>query len=97
MNQLQLDIQPGARRRDPVTSHAAASSAKELQAQHHQVILGCLKIFGPQSKDAIAAHTKLDPVQICRRLPELQRLGLAHPTGRTCLSLSGRAEREWSV
>lgn len=37
----------------------------------------------------------LDGVAIARRLPELQRQGLAIPTGRTVPSNTGRAEREW--
>lgn len=95
--QLAFDLgdTPRARRLDPSTSHQAAAAAVELSARHRQIILDCLKKRGPAGKDAIAAHTRLDGVAIARRLPELQRQGLAEPTGKTVMSTSGRAEREW--
>jgi hypothetical protein len=97
--QLSLDIgeAPRARRHDPATSHAAAESAVELSARHRQIILACLKKHGPMGKDAVAARTRLDGVQVCRRLSEMQRLGQAEPTGKTVSSTSGRAEREWTA
>lgn len=102
MNQLTFDMAaadcpPGARVRDPQTSKDAATAARQLQADHHQRIAACLAKHGALSKDAIAKHTGLTGVQVCRRLGEMERLELAHPTGRTCVSLAGRAEREWSV
>lgn len=97
---MQLDIPfpdapPMARRKDPATSHAAAAAAKQLQADHQEVILAALKKYGPMGKDAIAARTRLDGVQVCRRLVELERKGLIELTGREVLSTSGRNEREW--
>jgi len=103
VNQMTLDlpapdrVQPGARVRDPITSKLAAAAAKQLQADHHQRIAACLAAHGAMSKDAIAKQTGLSGVQVCRRLSEMERLGLAAPTGRTCLSLAGRQEREWGV
>lgn len=91
------DCPPMARARDPITSQLAAAAARQLQADHHQRIAACLAKHGALSKDAIAKHTGLTGVQVCRRLGEMQRLDLAHPTGRTCLSLAGRQEREWGV
>lgn len=84
-----------ARARDPVTSHLAAESAKDLAARHHRLILACLEQHGALGKDGIAARTRLDGVQTCRRLTELQRAGLIALTGRTVQSTAGRAEREW--
>jgi len=97
---LQLSIfdfeqAPMARSSDPATSHAAAASAKELQGQHHRLILACLEQHGALGKDGIAARTRLDGVQTCRRLTELARSGLIAETGRTVPSTAGRAEREW--
>jgi hypothetical protein len=86
---------PLARSDDPATSHAAAASAKELQARHHRIILGALEQHGPCGKDRLAALTALTGVQICRRLGELERVGKAEPTGRNVTSTAGRAEREW--
>lgn len=88
---------PVARRADPGTSHAAAKSAVDLAKAHHGVILACLKAHGPLGKDGIAARTRLDGVQVCRRLVELERAGLAQQTGRTVASTAGRQEREWSA
>ena len=92
-----LDPAPMARRHDPETSHAAAESAKDLQARHHRIIVDALKRHGPCGKDRLAALTSLTGVQICRRLTELERLGLASPTGKTVTSTAGRAEREWGI
>lgn len=94
--QMAFDLEePRARSTDPHTSHAAASSAKELQARHHVLILECLRRYGPLGKDGIAARTRLDGVQTCRRLTELARTGQIRETGRTVLSTAGRQEREW--
>ncbi len=97
MNQLTLMLdEPRARSRDPITSKLAASSAKDLQRAHCDEILAALRA-GPRGKSAIAASTRLDHVQVCRRLPEMERAGLVAPTGRTVMSTAGRAEREWAV
>lgn len=93
---LLLD-EPRARSRDPETSKLAALAARELQAAHCDEILACLRKHGALGKDGIAARTKLDGVQVCRRLVELERAGLAAQTGRTVLSTSGRHEREWEA
>jgi predicted ArsR family transcriptional regulator len=90
-----LDSAPQARRSDPVTSHDAAASAKDLQARHHRLIVACLKTHGPLGKDGIAARTSITGVAVCRRLSELEQGGLIAPTGRTVKSTAGRAEREW--
>jgi hypothetical protein len=90
-------LEPQARRSDPPTSHQAAASARELQAQHHQVIVACLKRHGALGKDGIAARTGLTGVAVARRTAELQRAGLIQPTGKTVLSTAGRPEREWKA
>jgi hypothetical protein len=93
--QLPLFDLPQARRSDPPTSHQAAASARELQAQHHRVIVACLKRHGPLGKDGIAARTGLTGVAVARRTAELERAGFIQPTGKTVLSTAGRHEREW--
>lgn len=87
---------PGARKRDPATSHAAAASAASLSSEHHAAILVALA-RGPLGKDGIASSARLTGVQVCRRLPELTLMGMVEPTGRTVLSDSGRAEREFRL
>jgi predicted ArsR family transcriptional regulator len=97
--QLSIDfnapVYPVARRTNPHTSHAAAHLAKALAQDHQRTILACLEAHGPLGKDGIGARTQLTGHQVGKRLPELQRLGLVQPTGRTVASESGRQEREW--
>ncbi len=101
MNQMQLPMAfgtpPAARRRDPATSHVAAATARELQREHHSIILAALERYGAMSKTGIAARTRLDAVQVCRRLSELQRIDLIELTGATTPSTSGRPERVWRL
>lgn len=97
--QLAIDFPdvPRARRSDPVTSHQAADSAKELRQRHHKLILAALREHGALGKDGIGARTSLTGVQVCRRLDELHDLKLIRLTGKTVLSTAGRNEREWEA
>lgn len=82
MDQLGLDLappEPRARRRDPSTSHAAAKKAASVAPNHRNLIMA--KLTHPMDAYDIAAATGLSQVQVCRRLPELDAMGLAHPTG----------------
>ena len=88
---------PMARRSDPETSHIAAANAKQLQAQHHGIIVAALERHGSLGKDGIAARTGLTGVAVARRTAELLRAGLIRPTGKTVLSTAGRPEREWEA
>ena len=86
-----------ARNTDPLTSWAAADSAKDLAAQHATVIIAALCKYGAMGKDGIALITGLDGNQVARRLSELERNHEILLTGRNVQSKSGRAEREWKV
>jgi len=86
-----------ARTNDPLTSHQAAESVKDVATVHMDVIHACLKRFGPLGKDGIAERTGLTNSQVARRLPELQKLGMVALTGKTVRSSSGRQEREWII
>ena len=98
MNQLTLTFEhTHARRTDPITSHMAAARAVRFAGGHAATILTCLQDFGPATADEIAKRTHLNSVQICRRLPELEKVGDAMPTGRMRLSPSGCSEREWKA
>jgi predicted ArsR family transcriptional regulator len=88
---------PLARRSDPGTSKAAAESAQQLAQRHQGLILACLREHGALGKDGIGARTALTGVQVCRRLVELERLGLVRQTGKTVASTAGRQEREWEA
>ena len=85
-----------ARNTDPSTSHMAAASVKESAQIHHAQVVDCLKRFGPLGKDGIARHATLESMQVARRLPELEKMGLVVQTGRLVTSKSGRKEREWA-
>ncbi len=84
---------PAARRTDPATSHAAAHSVRSIASEHHTRIIGAL--YTPATATEIAAATGLTMVQVCRRLPEMEALGIARPTGKTRATASGRQSREW--
>ncbi len=84
-----------ARSTDPITSHQAADSIKDIANQHMDIIVKCLKEHGPLGKDGIAKQTGLQPTQVSRRLKEMQELGLIELTGKQVTSNSGRGEREW--
>jgi predicted ArsR family transcriptional regulator len=93
---LTLD-EPRARRRDPSTSKQAAFRAREFQATHAERVLASLKKHGPMTVDEIANLSGLNTQQINKRLPELQRIGAAAPTGHERPSASGRLERVWAA
>jgi predicted ArsR family transcriptional regulator len=84
-----------ARATDAITSFQAADSIKDVAKMHQEVIVACLKRFGPLGKDGIAKQTGLESNQVARRLKELQTLDLIELTGGTVQSFSGRSEREW--
>lgn len=90
-----IPLRPLARATDPATSHAAASRAKNLAADHHAKILDAL-----DKRDGtiyeIATATGLTHVQVARRMPELDEMGQAAPTDETRLSPSGRGCRVWA-
>ena len=87
-----------ARTTDPTTSHEAADAVKESTVQQHYArIVQVLKENGPMGKDSIALCSHLDPNQVARRLPEMQRKGIVYLTGNVVESLSGRKEREWGA
>jgi hypothetical protein len=85
-----------SRANDAITSFKSAASAKDLAIQHQEVIVACLKRFGPLGKDGIASHTGLQSNQVARRLKELQTLGFIQLTGKEVMSDSLRKEREWA-
>ena len=82
MNQLTLVLPfPATRRRDPATSHAAAAKAAAVAPSHRNIIADCLREHGPLTVKQIAERTGLTQYAASKRLPELERLGLAEPTG----------------
>jgi hypothetical protein len=86
-----------ARRKDPETSKAAASSIGNFADNHCRLIYEAIRQFGPMGKTRIAQKAGIDHVAVGKRLPDLQRCGVAHPTDKTEKSGSGRQERIWAL
>lgn len=86
-----------SRRSDPVTSHLAAARVGEFSSAHCQLICDALSECGPMTCDEIAGHTGLLGHQVNKRVTDLQRKGMAEPTGELRLSGSGRQARVWRV
>lgn len=84
-----------ARTLDPTTSHQAAEQIKESAPIHMQKIHDCLHEFGPMGKDQISFILHMNPNQVSRRLPEMEKMKLVELTGKTVKSMSDRQEREW--
>lgn len=84
-----------ARRCDPSTSKEAARRAGAFAPSHRAQVLGALRRFGSAGAEQLAAATRLEAYSVRKRLPELAAAGLAAPTDRTRLTVSGRAERVW--
>jgi len=61
--------------------------------EHHAVILGVLREFGPLTIHEIAMFCPLTATQIARRMPEMERQ--AEPTGEERKSPWGRSCRVW--
>lgn len=87
-----------ARKTDPTTSHMAAERVREFSATHQGDILRILSLKGPMTVDQIAHESGLQSQAVNKRLPELQRQGLAMPiSGMLRPSSSGRMARVWSA
>lgn len=88
---------PRARTTDPETSHAAARSMTGTASEHRERILGVLEVHGDLTSEQIGEHCGMSSVQVCRRMKELERLGLAEPTSEQRRTQSGRMARVWRV
>jgi predicted ArsR family transcriptional regulator len=97
MQQLTIDFAHRlARSVDPATSKKAAARVKDFSSTF------CAKIYEELKKrdgtfEELAARTGLRPDQVWRRLPDLQKMGLAIPTNQERAGQSGRAQRVWAV
>ena len=92
-----------ARRRDPITSHAAADRLTAA-AHHHALIVLALKDHGPMTIDEIGALriAGIDKIEAARRLPELAsmrvvRVVTADGSDVTRPGSSGRMQRVWEA
>lgn len=94
---FELPHAPRARSTDPATSHAAADAVRQFGAGQCRTVLLSLLETGPGTIDEIALRTGLTPVQVARRLPDLQLGRRARPTDRTRPGAGGRAQRVWEA
>lgn len=94
MNQLQLSFAAYklARKFDPETSLIAAKKVNKFGSGHCRKILDAL--IYPMTAHELESFTELSNVQICRRLSDLEKAGLAEPTG-DIRKLAERQERVW--
>lgn len=88
------DEHPRARNSDPCTSHAAARNTERFAKTHAGRILADLVARGPATVDQLSERVGLQSQQINKRLPELERDGLAYPEG-VRRSHAGNLERIW--
>ena len=86
-----------SRKLDPITSHLSAEQAQPLAQNHAEMIYKCLLEHGATGKDGIAKLTGLNPNQVARRLPEMEKMGIVQQTGQLVMSEAKRKEREWSL
>ncbi|MCX8018852.1 MAG: hypothetical protein N2690_13305 [Rhodocyclaceae bacterium] len=84
-----------ARPTDPWTSHEAAARAAEFAPTQRNRILGMQRLYGPLTPEEISNLLGFEPYAIRKRLPELQKAGLAMPTGEVKPTRSGRHQRVW--
>lgn len=85
-----------ARKLDPATSHEAAGRVHEFSGDHQSRVLAAL-MFGELGAEQIARATGLDAYSVRKRLPELEAMKLAQPTGDTRRTSTGRSERIWRL
>ena len=98
MGQIDLeDILARARRSDPSTSKQAAERGDGIAKDHARRIVEWLGANGPATKDGIAAGLSLDPVQVARRMRDLERAGLVRDTGQTAPLKTGRKGILWGA
>ncbi len=95
-NSILQHMFPRARNNDPITS-VEASDKVDFSGEHYDIILECLKKYGPLGKDGIALRTFLEGSQVARRLSEMARLDFIELTGNYVKSNSNRNEREWRI
>ncbi len=86
-----------ARNTDPETSHEAAARVREFAHGQCAEILNLLRKYGPMSPEQIAAHMAIDAYSVRKRTADLERAGVACPTGVTVPTVSGRRQRVWQA
>ena len=95
---MHIETRKLARKSDPHTSHLAASQVAQFSSAHYDAIITAMrKIRRPAGAHEIANRSKLTQVQVCKRLPELERMGFIEATELTRKTETGRSERLWRL
>lgn len=96
-NVTTIDPRTLSHRHDPETSQIAAQRHVDSKANEHQRehVLACLrKYFGCTSSE-LAQHFSLDRFMVARRLPDLEKLGLAYKGNKRICAVSGSLCVTW--
>tara|TARA_B110000503_G_scaffold78418_1_gene120518 strand:- start:213 stop:515 length:303 start_codon:yes stop_codon:yes gene_type:complete len=95
MQQELFDKKPvRARLLDPSTSHEAAQRVGEFSAKMYKKIYAEL-LKGEGTYEELAERMEFKRDQLCKRLPEMERIGIVALTGEKRTGSSGRLQRVW--
>ncbi len=98
MTHLSLVVPPpAARKKDPKTSKDAAASMRRAASAQCAAVLNALRDLGEAGAEQVGRRIELDAYAVRKRLPELEKAGLAAPTNGSRVTASGRSERIWRV
>lgn len=92
-----------ARKKDPSTSQRSAARVVEFEGSHYDQIIDAMGRHREMGAEQIASFTGIDPYQVRKRLPELQKRNVvrvvlnADGTAKDRETVSGRYERLWEL
>lgn len=94
---IEFDAPPRARRKDPPQSHEAARRAELFATSHAERIVCALRARGPSTAHELEPHTRLNYVQIDRRMHELVKAGAVKRTPLTRPTPTGGKAQVWEL
>jgi hypothetical protein len=94
---IEFDAPPRARKTDPATSHEAARRAELFATSHAERIVCALRMRGPSTAHELEPHTRLNYVQIDRRMHELVKAGRIKRTPLTRPTPTGGRALVWEL
>lgn len=86
-----------ARSENPPTSKLAAREVYQFANTHHRKIYDALSEIGDGTFYEIADACELSPSAVWRRLNEMEKAGIIHPTGSNRRGPTMRWCRVWSI
>ena len=94
---IEFDAPPRARRKDPPQCHEAARRAELFATSHAERIVCALRARGPSTAHELELHTRLNYVQIARRMHELVKAGAVKRTPLTRPTPTGGKAQVWEL